>query len=35
MEWKWLNGRDDEKENLWMWSYGGSRHLMGWNQQNE
>jgi len=35
MEWKWINGRDDEKENLWMWSYDGSRHLMEWNHQDE
>jgi len=23
------------KKNLWMWSYGVSRHLMGWNHQDK
>jgi len=35
MEWKWINGRDDERRTYGWWSNGVSHHLMGWNHQDK
>jgi len=32
---EWINGRDDEIRTYGWWSYGVSRHLMGWNHKDK